>query len=612
MKKISDNVKQILFKTPINTLIFALITLLTALVIAFFAESVPFYQFDMNASAYNIVVEASEAEMSRYSPLSFTYRGNTIVLTKCTTADNDAQIEIFAASRFGASRLTAANMEDLSPYYLGSFIAVFPRQIFDITGDGIDNHVFMSVKTDLRTAQTNAGSTPMLNDSRVLLEVGMSEARRLFVYFSGRPLANRTVYVHFPDGSILQRQTDEFGYIPDISIRAIRSGLSVEYSPNIRNTYIQRYMPQNTHIVSPAIMPLLYLMVITLIAIILCIIIRNRYEKRALTSNYTDIGKQRRNKVKLRSKPAFVIIRWGIMIASFIALIWGGSLLGVWFEEVTIPVFVCGRNNEEQLVGSVCYYMSHLDVLFTLPWQTIAMFFGGLIIPLVLFGRLLCGFVCPMGLVQDALHVTRQGTRTKGLALTDKLYARLSLIKWTFVMLFLGMAFVGLDFCLICPVGVFSPALAGFKFSIYIGGFIALFVLVGSFFKHRFFCVICPLGLVMGLFHKISLVRLKKDCTACTECGACYESCPMGIKTIYTEREKTDVTTINCIMCGECIRHCPETNALSITIAGKKIYTAKRENFMKHYAKSIPTSGKTHEGAKEDAADARTIKSNKR
>jgi polyferredoxin len=232
--------------------------------------------------------------------------------------------------------------------------------------------------------------------------------------------------------------------------------------------------------------------------------------------------------------------------------------------------------------------MSSLNVLFTLPWQTIALFFAGLIIPLILFGRLLCGFVCPMGLVQDGLHVARQSTRTKGIPLTEKLYARLSLIKWTFVLLFLGMAFVSLDFCMICPVGVFSPALAGFKFSILVGGFIALFVLVGSFFKHRFFCVICPLGLIMGLFHKISLVRLKKDCTACTECGACYEACPMGIKSIYTEREKSDVTTINCILCGECVRHCPETDALAITVCGKKIYNANRENFMKHNAIDKP------------------------
>ena len=573
--------KELLFKSSKNTIAFAFIALVAGIAIAFYARYVVFYEFDMDASAFQIVTERSSAPLGRYSPLEFSFRGNTIVLTKCYTHyENAEEIEIFASSRFGAARLTEENMANLSPYFLGSFVAVFPRQIFDLTGDGNDNHVFMSVKTDLRTVQTNAGNTPMLNDSRVMFEIGTSEARRLVAYFNSRPLVGRTVYIHFPDGRLIQRVTDDSGVIPGLSVNDIRRGLAVEYSPNIRNTYIQRYMPQQATIISPAIVPFLILLALTAAGIFLCLAVR------WMTGKNHPVGVTNRMKLKFpkfRTKPLFVFVRWGVMIFSFVALIWGGSWLGVWFEEITIPVFACGRNNEEQLVGSVCYYMSHLNVLFTLPWQTIAMFFAGLIIPLVLFGRLLCGFVCPMGLVQDTLHVARQATRTKGVPLTERFHNRLAIIKWLFVMLFFVMAFVGLDFCMICPVGAFSPALAGFRFSLYIGGFVALFVLVGSFFKHRFFCAICPLGLVMGLFHKISPVRLKKDCTACTECGGCYEACPMGIKQIYTEREKTDVTTINCIFCGECIRHCPEDNALSITICGKKIYTANRENFMKPY-----------------------------
>ena len=111
-----------------------------------------------------------------------------------------------------------------------------------------------------------------------------------------------------------------------------------------------------------------------------------------------------------------------------------------------------------------------------------------------------------------------------------------------------------------------------------------ILVLIGSFFKRRFFCLICPLGVLLGLLHKISPFRIKKDCQACTECGACYEACPMGVRTIYTEREKTDVTEMNCIMCGECIRKCPEDNALSMTFCGMKLYTASRKQVMAGFA----------------------------
>jgi polyferredoxin len=110
-----------------------------------------------------------------------------------------------------------------------------------------------------------------------------------------------------------------------------------------------------------------------------------------------------------------------------------------------------------------------------------------------------------------------------------------------------------------------------------------VFVLMGGFFKRRLFCTVCPLGYLMGLLHKVSLFRIKKDCMACTECGACYEACPMGIKTIYTERDRCDVTEANCILCGECVRCCPEDNALSVTFAGRKLYTASRKQIMSGY-----------------------------
>jgi ferredoxin len=87
----------------------------------------------------------------------------------------------------------------------------------------------------------------------------------------------------------------------------------------------------------------------------------------------------------------------------------------------------------------------------------------------------------------------------------------------------------------------------------------------------------------MGLAHRVQPFRIKKDCTACTECGACYEACPMGIKQLYTEREQTDVTDISCIMCGECVRCCPEDCALSLTLFGKDIYVSKRSRVVEGY-----------------------------
>lgn len=58
----------------------------------------------------------------------------------------------------------------------------------------------------------------------------------------------------------------------------------------------------------------------------------------------------------------------------------------------------------------------------------------------------------------------------------------------------------------------------------------------------------------------------------------------MGIKSIYTEREKADITTSDCIFCGACVRNCPEDRAIAITFCGKRIYTSSRLKYMKRVA----------------------------
>jgi predicted molibdopterin-dependent oxidoreductase YjgC len=59
----------------------------------------------------------------------------------------------------------------------------------------------------------------------------------------------------------------------------------------------------------------------------------------------------------------------------------------------------------------------------------------------------------------------------------------------------------------------------------------------------------------------------------------------MGIKQIYTERDKTDVTDVSCIMCGECVRCCPEDGALSLTVLGKDVYVSKRSRVVQGYGR---------------------------
>lgn len=341
---------------------------------------------------------------------------------------------------------------------------------------------------------------------------------------------------------------------------------------------------------TPSATPFLLAVLLALVCIVADVLLRKRaYRRAGLPRGRVQI--LHRSALGRNRPPVFTIVRWSVMLLSFGGLIWGGKLLGTSFSQIQIPVLACPFN-EGQLTGASCFLFGHLDMLLEEGWQSALWFVGSFAVSVLLFGRLLCGFVCPLGFLQDVTHELRQALHVEGVPLTEKLYAALRFVKWVMILLFLSLGLIGGSFCDICPAITVSPALAGFKTSVYFSGFVMVFVLVSGFFKRRCFCNICPMGYLLGLPHKASLVRLKKDAVACTECGACYEACPMGIKSVFTVREGEDercidVTTPDCLLCGECIRRCPEDKALRLTVAGIPVYSASRERFMQDYAGAI-------------------------
>ena len=330
--------------------------------------------------------------------------------------------------------------------------------------------------------------------------------------------------------------------------------------------------------------PLFIILALSAAGIALCVWLRNllaRTDKNYRRFASVHMGKTT-GRLPIQKRSLFMTVRWLIMIVFAFLMIFGGLVFGLRMASISIPVLSCPWNTE-QMAESSCYYLSHLNELVELPIKDILIFAGSTLGSTILLGRVVCGFLCPMGLVQDIMDRIRQKTRIEGVPMNERLYGALTPIKWVMVLLFLGLTFLGGNFCNFCPAVAVSPILAGMSTSLYVSGFLMVFVLIGGFFKRRLWCSVCPLGYLVGLLHKISLFRIKKDCTACTECGACYEACPMGVKMIYTEREKTDVTDANCIMCGECVRKCPEDNALSMTFAGLRLYTASRKRVMSGY-----------------------------
>ncbi|MCY6372245.1 4Fe-4S binding protein [Clostridium ganghwense] len=194
--------------------------------------------------------------------------------------------------------------------------------------------------------------------------------------------------------------------------------------------------------------------------------------------------------------------------------------------------------------------------------------FGILILIGTLIGRLVCGFLCPFGLIQELLH--------KIPTPKIKLPKWTSYIKYAVLIIFvlllpiLWVNDIGMGnptFCkYICPAGTLeggiplistNPALQnsiGFLFKWKMT--ILILTIILAIISFRPFCkVICPLGAIYAIFNPISIYRYSIDEDKCTSCGKCARACKMDVE-IYKKPN-----SMECIRCGECKDTCP-TNAI--------------------------------------------------
>lgn len=183
----------------------------------------------------------------------------------------------------------------------------------------------------------------------------------------------------------------------------------------------------------------------------------------------------------------------------------------------------------------------------------------------IMLGRVICGFLCPTGLIQDLLYKIKTPKLKK-----NKITRILSYFKYVLLVglvVAIPLAYMLQNtpvpaFCkYICPSGTLGGAILllinpvnadmfGMLGGLFTWKFAVLVViLVASVFIYRPFCrFVCPLGAIYGFFNKIALLGVKVEKDRCTDCGLCVAHCKMDIKHVGDHE---------CINCGECIKICP-------------------------------------------------------
>ena len=297
------------------------------------------------------------------------------------------------------------------------------------------------------------------------------------------------------------------------------------------------------------------------------------------------------------------LIQWGTLIV--ISLF----LLKVFSKEAADPEAYCPFGGLETL--ATFFVSGSLACSMTMSQIMMGIVLG---VGVILFSKLFCGYLCPLGWGGEQLLNLRKKLKIKEISIKDRSVVDIIFRSLKYILLFLTFYYTISSSELFCKnYDPYYAVATGFKGEITLWMAIvalALFV-IGNFFIKMFWCkYLCPLGALSNIFKyaisfvilvllflviniwaiKISwiyllaavsitglvlelvymkskifpVLKISRDQDKCTKCNLCNKYCPYGIDVANSNK----VDHIDCNLCMECVSVCKD-DALKIN---KKSY----------------------------------------
>lgn len=239
-----------------------------------------------------------------------------------------------------------------------------------------------------------------------------------------------------------------------------------------------------------------------------------------------------------------------ISIAILVVFVYGGSKVAHHFCPYAVVCF--------GLSGAA--FIKITETIFG-----IAIIAGFLISILSMFwGRKFCGYICPLGTIQEAIFMLRSKKYRRTKRVPYFYENKFNKLKYLILILnaILVITGVGYLYMKLCPVLAVSRILnIGWQ-----GYSVLILIIIGSYYIERIWCrFLCPYAALLNVFQSIGALfhiprtKIYRCMESCIDCSICNNNCPMNINI-------SDVEVIddhNCIQCGICTCKCPKSDTLT-------------------------------------------------